>query len=940
MTLVERDRPIDHLEQLLSESRTGRGQVALISGGLASGKTALLDAFTDRATASGALVLSATGSRAERTLQMGVLDQLFRSPALPPQVAHDAADLVTVSAQGPDEEDLDPVTIRRSHVSRVHGICSVLLDLSREHPLVVTIDDLQFVDGASLQVLLYLQRRIRTARIMIVFSEWDRRRTSLPRSHAELTRRPHHVIKLPMLSEEGVAQLAAEHLDPATALHLAPRLHQWSGGNPLLLRALLQDRTATGLSDAAETPGPGAAFARAVLSCLHRWDPLLPEVARALAVLGDYSSPSMVRRLIGVEIGTAAQVIGVLQEAGLLRDLTFRHQAARAAVLGSLEPADRTLLHQRAAAILREHGVAASDVAHHLIAADSGEGQWAAQALREAAQEALAMNRPEFAVQCLTLALGACSDEQSRTAVRRTLMRIEWRANPSAAARHLPPLHNALRAGTLSGRDAVLLVRHLLWQGSPEAETVAKEVFRDADEQCDIETMAEVRLTQAWIHGLSPLAGDTGLEAPAALEKKPGKANGNLWAQAGATLAAALAAQNSGRVVDNAEHILRSCQLDDRTLEAIACVLTALIYAGRSDLAAAWCDSLSQDAERHGAGTWQAVLTALRAEINLRQGNVAQAAAQARDALDRLPAQAWGVVVGLPLSTAILADTAMGRHTPLPERAVPPAMFDSIFGMRYLHARGHRHFANNRVLAAINDFQRCGDQAQQQGADLPVLVPWRTDLAQAHIRMNQLQTARELAEEELGRPGAESPAVRGHALRVLAAASDPKLRSALLRKAVDALQDSGDRVELSYALNELSQVHHEQGHYHRARVAARQAAREVRTHHPKELLSQPLVRPDRPDRHDRHDDDSESAVSASESVLSDAERRVATLAALGHTNREISRRLFITISTVEQHLTRVYRKLNVSGRGDLPAGLTVHRDHPAVSAGPHKSQAC
>ncbi|MDH6108039.1 DNA-binding CsgD family transcriptional regulator [Kitasatospora sp. MAP12-15] len=51
--------------------------------------------------------------------------------------------------------------------------------------------------------------------------------------------------------------------------------------------------------------------------------------------------------------------------------------------------------------------------------------------------------------------------------------------------------------------------------------------------------------------------------------------------------------------------------------------------------------------------------------------------------------------------------------------------------------------------------------------------------------------------------------------------------------------------------------------------------------------------------------------------LSEAELRVASLAAMGHTNREISRELFITVSTVEQHLTRVYRKLNVGKRGQL-----------------------
>jgi DNA-binding CsgD family transcriptional regulator len=54
--------------------------------------------------------------------------------------------------------------------------------------------------------------------------------------------------------------------------------------------------------------------------------------------------------------------------------------------------------------------------------------------------------------------------------------------------------------------------------------------------------------------------------------------------------------------------------------------------------------------------------------------------------------------------------------------------------------------------------------------------------------------------------------------------------------------------------------------------------------------------------------------------LSAAERRVASLAAMGHTNREIAGELYITVSTVEQHLTRVYRKLRVDRR-NLPPGL-------------------
>jgi DNA-binding NarL/FixJ family response regulator len=51
--------------------------------------------------------------------------------------------------------------------------------------------------------------------------------------------------------------------------------------------------------------------------------------------------------------------------------------------------------------------------------------------------------------------------------------------------------------------------------------------------------------------------------------------------------------------------------------------------------------------------------------------------------------------------------------------------------------------------------------------------------------------------------------------------------------------------------------------------------------------------------------------------LTYSEWRVATLAAGGHTNRAIAKRLHITVSTVEQHLTRVYRKLGVCRRADL-----------------------
>ena len=67
----------------------------------------------------------------------------------------------------------------------------------------------------------------------------------------------------------------------------------------------------------------------------------------------------------------------------------------------------------------------------------------------------------------------------------------------------------------------------------------------------------------------------------------------------------------------------------------------------------------------------------------------------------------------------------------------------------------------------------------------------------------------------------------------------------------------------------------------------------------------------------------ESAAAGPE--LTDAELRVAALAAAGDTNRQIARKLFITVSTVEQHLTKIYRKLNVRSRSALSAGLLENR---------------
>ena len=55
--------------------------------------------------------------------------------------------------------------------------------------------------------------------------------------------------------------------------------------------------------------------------------------------------------------------------------------------------------------------------------------------------------------------------------------------------------------------------------------------------------------------------------------------------------------------------------------------------------------------------------------------------------------------------------------------------------------------------------------------------------------------------------------------------------------------------------------------------------------------------------------------------LTGSEHRVAQMAAAGLANREIAQALFVTVRTVEMHLTHAYRKLDISSREELPALL-------------------
>ncbi|MFC0435285.1 LuxR family transcriptional regulator [Kutzneria buriramensis] len=903
MELVDRSGEWELLRDAYAGCGEGRGQLVLVSGRFASGKTELLHAFGDFVVDSGALLLSATGARAEGALQRGVLGQLFHSDTLPPSVIARAASLILPAA---DPGQFGSPAMRPSDARVAQELCTIVSGLAKDQPVVMLVDDVQYADDASLQALLYLIRRMRTIPVLMVLTECEQPWSPRPWFHAELAGCPHREITLRPLSAQGVADLVELKLG-AGRENLAEGLHAVSGGVPLLVKALIEDQ-AHGEGD----PFVGAAFGRAVLACLHRSDPSFLEVARGMAILGDEATPALVGRLIEMDGGSVEQHLDGMARSGQFSPAELSRPAVHAALLDSLSPADRVVMHRDAAELLYWHGATPVTVARHVLGADDATAPWAIRILRDAADQSLVDDDVDTAIRCLSLALRASEDDTERVLITAALARAEWRVNPLAASRRLAPLHHALEDGTLTGRDLVTFIRYLLWQGKLDDATAQLGTVMESLTQADAQIAAELGLAYQFVYGTAP-------------GSMPQETTNNPWTRARVTLTSMVQHGGGEDLVNNALHVLASCALGDSTLEMLATALSVLIGADRVDDAAISCERLLCDAAKRNAPMWQAVLASIRAHISLRQGDPAQAEELAATALELMSPQNWGVLIGYPLSTLMLANTAMGRHeraAALAQQIVPEAMFKTIFGPRYLNARGHHYLATGRLLAAFSDFEECGALVGALGLDVPVISMWRGDLAEVQVLLGRPWTAKELVTAQLEFAGGVTGRVKGVSLRVLAATSDPKERPRLLYAALDLLQVSGDRLELARCLVDLAQAHHELGELELARSAALRASQEARSCHAAPLLDR-LSRwsVDVAETPTAAPDEADDAVG---SVLSAAELRVAALATLGHTNREIGRRLYITPSTVEQHLTKVYRKLNVGGRKDLPAGLSLH----------------
>lgn len=880
MTLIDRTAELGILESALAEAWSGHARVVSVEGAVGCGKSALMDALAERAVADGALVLRASCAELERIVPLGVLRQLARGlPGGATWGVPGAAD----AWEGPPR------------VEEMAEFYAALCTAGGAAPVVCCIDDLHHADHASLQYLRYLARHAHAVRLLLVVAGSPHHHTEDPAFGTELLRRQDLLrIRLDRLSLGEVTEVLDALPVTGRPHAVAADLHLVSGGNPLLLRALLAEyRGAQADAVTPHTPAAGGAFAQAVQTCLHRSGPTAALFAAALAVLAEESTPERAGRLIGFTTSDATRCMSALNAAGILAGHRFRHRVAETAVLDGLKPGRQADLHRRAAQLLHDSGEPTTVVARHLL--DSGgsdlpwpQAPWASSALCALAEELLLEDRAKDAAEALELAVRACPSEQRRADIAVRLAAITWRFNPVAAERLLRgPLH-AVRSGRAAPGQLGPLTQLLMTQGRI---VEAGEIIARAGERAPRRELP----AQGPATGQAPLS---------------------VWAVPDAVDDAA---------ADEAERCLRAAVLTATNLQLITRAVRTLALSTRPGRACAWGQRLREESLRRNAPGWAAVFATLQAEALLRAGDLREAEQQALAGLACLPETHGGFFSCAPLAVLIRARTEMGKHAAVAQqldRPSPEGLSSSVHALGYLRARGQHYLMTHQLPAALTDFYEAGRLMKQWRMDRPLAFPWRTDAAQALIRLGETQGAERLVLQQLSGPDGAHPWVRGISLRVQASLRGPQQRPAVLDRAIEELRRSGDRVELARALAEMGQSLLAVGQNSRARTMTRRAwnlahacgAEELREETFPGLASQPvlrnrLVRP--------------PVSTPVDCKLSESERRVATLAAQGFTNREIAAQLYVTVSTVEQHLTRVYRKLSVTRRQDLPLELQL-----------------
>jgi DNA-binding CsgD family transcriptional regulator len=927
--LLDRERELAEIGELIRAAQDDSGGLVVVQGPAGIGKTRLLEEAARAASAIGMEVLRARGSEFEAEIPFGVARQLFE-PILRAASARERRRLLAgVAGLGARALGLGGAERPADRFAAIHGLFWLCANRAERGPVVVLVDDVQWVDDPSLAWLGYLARRVGDLALLLVLGSRSGdpggERGELVRLLGEAQR-----LVLGPMGAAAVAAIVRAELDRDADEPFCAACSELTRGNPLFVRELLAASREQGLSarspsvEALRRIAP-AAVGTSVLVRLGRLGAESVALARAVAVLGAGAEVALAARLADLDPPVAELTADRLAAAQILapvRPLEFFHPLIGAAVLEDMASGARRVAHRRAAALLEGDGEGSlARVAAHLLACGPAADRWVVQRLGDAAREALERGAPEIAASYVRRALSEPPGEAERAALLLSLGIAEWRAGQPDAIAHLE------QAVAAAGDDHRTLARAggrlaRAYYYSDQAGR-AVEVLQPA-------IVAARDIDSGWALRLEAAAAQIGVldERTATAAVRRGEAlRGRLRTVAhppvDLLVMLAFHAARANRAAEAQELAERAlaCEGYPPTLAISTALIVVLGVLECYDALERLCGDVLEVARRRGAMQELAQISVHRAWASYERGALADVEADTRWALDHADGVNRLHAVAELLKVLIERDELQAAEEVL-ERTVDPRGSRSIQAARYLFARGRLRSAQGRLREAREDFLECGQLCV--GIELVTFLgsPWRGEAALVISALGDTGEARRLAGEQLELARAFGhPRTLGISLRACGVVEGGEPGLELLGAAVKALDRAQSQLEQARALADYGAALRRAGRRVEARtqleraldLAHRCGARRIATGARAELIAAGA----KPRR---------DAITGRD-ALTAGELRVARLAAEGLTNRDVAQALFITTSTAKAHLNRVYRKLDITRRDQLRGALAGPVEH-------------
>ena len=907
--LLGRDAELRRLDVLLDRAADGRSAVALLVGEPGIGKSALLRAAAARCGARHGTVLAARGVEAESDLPFAGLHELLR-PTLPFLAAlgdphRTALEVALGRATGP------PPTPFAVGVALL-GMLEV--EPQRGGPLLLAVDDAQWLDAGSLQALRFAARRLDHEGALVLLAARPEVGRELDDGHAER-------IDLGPLDRGSAVALARR---AGAAEERIDRVLALSAGLPLALVELARASGDALAAPSAEAWRPSRAIERAFRDELTALD---ADARRSLVLL------ALEERATRAELAAAATLGGESGDDGLAEavdrgllvpdghGLRFRHPLLRAVVLHDAAEEERRTAHRALAAALP-----ADRSAWHRAGGAQGPDPALAVALMEAAVVARQRGDLAAAARDAAAAVRLADDPAQAATYALAAAEMALQVGALADARDLteralvdPPADALVRADLERVRGTAMGRMGLATAGTSSLLRQV-EVVADRDPGRAATLLLSATPTY-WFTGDADAFGET-LDRVDALSEDRLPVHRALSALL-RTLLTASVGGTAGAIAALERHLpaLDAGELPPTGYEPLASPAHASLWCGGTELADVLLERQLSGSRRIGAVSELVYPLTVLGQLELRRGAHAPALAAGNEALQLARDTDQDLLAGLAAALLAQTEATLGREEPCRAHArfalEQAERSGAVLTTLQAHtALGRIELAVGRPEEALVPLRLCAASAARTGFAQPNMARWGVDLVEALVRAGERGEA-EAAHAQLEARVARSPTPWGRAAveRTHALLTPGPAGEASLVRAIARLDATGDALEAALARLALGE-----------RLRRERRRREARV--PLQLALERLERAGAGPWAERAREELRATGGATgerrrgpADELSPHELRISLLVAAGRTNPEIAAELFVSRKTVEHHLSQIYRKLGLRSRTELTRAL-------------------